>query len=297
MSLRSALRGALREPLLHCVLAAAALYTLAAWRGAGDDDPASRRIVVDDAALVDFIQYRAKAFEPARFAAQLQALPAAERAALEQQYVEREVLYREALRRGLQVGDDVIRQRLIQRLDYVLEAEVAAQPDAVPAPADASLQAWYAQHEADYREPATLGFSHVYFDAAHRGDAAARAAAQALLPRLQRRQAGPDAATGEGDRFPYFTHYAERTDDYVGSHFDAAFAAAVAALPVGRWSGPLRSPQGWHLVYLDRRREARVPPLAEIRGRVLEDFQREQRAAARDALVRRLVAGYTVVRP
>lgn len=94
------LRRLLREPLLHFLLAGAALYAAWAWLGPGDAD--TRRIVVDRPTLLRFMQYQAQAFEPGSFTARFDAMDAAQRSRLIADYVREESLYREARALGLE---------------------------------------------------------------------------------------------------------------------------------------------------------------------------------------------------
>ena len=94
----------LRQPLLHFLLAGAAIFIFNSLSNPDTADSAAedpRRIVVDQATLLDFMQYRAQAFEPEYFAAQLAALPEAELDTLVGDYVREEALYREALAMGM----------------------------------------------------------------------------------------------------------------------------------------------------------------------------------------------------
>ena len=61
-----------------------------------------------------------------------------------------------------------------------------------------------------------------------------------------------------------------------------SFADEVARLEPGSWSGPVASPYGLHLVWVEAREPGAVPPLESVRGRVLERWQRgASRAASR----------------
>jgi hypothetical protein len=231
---------------------------------------------------------RAKAFEPEAFEAQLRGMSDAEVAELVDALVDEEVLAREARRRGLAEGDDVIRLRLVQRLSFLLEREPAVAPD------EATLAAFLSAHAEAYAEPAVYSFAQVFFDAEQRGAAAALAQARAALPRLRARRSGFNDVTGEGDRFPWATPFVERTRDYVQSQLGEGFVAALDALPRDEWQGPVVSGIGAHLVLLTERRAPRTPPLAEIRDRVADDWRREQGRVARDAAVRELRAKYDV---
>jgi hypothetical protein len=80
-----------------------------------------KTIVVDKQVLLNFLQYRSKAFETEYFSQELDALPPEEREKLAEQYIEEEMLYREAKSLGLEQGDYVIRQRLVQKMRYLID--------------------------------------------------------------------------------------------------------------------------------------------------------------------------------
>ena len=56
----------------------------------------------------------------------------------------------------------------------------------------------------------------------------------------------------------------------------AAFEEAAFALEVGELSEPVQSQFGWHIIYLADRREARTPPLDEIKDQVRDDYIAEE---------------------
>jgi parvulin-like peptidyl-prolyl isomerase len=60
--------------------------------------------------------------------------------------------------------------------------------------------------------------------------------------------------------------------------FGPAFADSVLALPEGRWSAPVESSFGWHVVYVTKQFGPRIPELAEVRSRVLNTWQNQRRS-------------------
>ena len=69
---------------------------------------------------------------------------------------------------------------------------------------------------------------------------------------------------------------------------------ALDALPAGGWQGPVASPFGLHLVWIEERTAAHVPPFDELRGRALHAYLREKgaaRAKSRIAVLRCREAG------
>ena len=85
---------------------------------------------------------------------------------LVQQYIRETVLYREALTMGLNQHDMVIRRRLAQKLEYLAKDLVALTP-----PTEEELQAYFAEHQDRYQQPALYTFTQVFIDPDKRGDA------------------------------------------------------------------------------------------------------------------------------
>ena len=287
------IRALIREPLLHFLFAGALLfawYELSGGAEAGAGD--GRVIEVDREALLTFMQYRARAFEPELFRARLEAMSPGELRALVEDYVREEVLYREALSLAMDEGDYIIRQRLVQKLDFLLED--AARQAADPGPEE--LDAFYQERRDDYLVDAVYTFTHIFFDAEKRGWDEARAAAAALLQGGETASLPFTGAGQYGDRYPFLQNYVERTRDYVANNFNDDFVAALDAIeaPGPQWRGPFASRYGYHLVMLRARTEPYIPQLEAIRERVLEDFRFESALRAREEAVDRLISDYEV---
>ncbi|MDJ0867282.1 MAG: peptidylprolyl isomerase [Myxococcota bacterium] len=283
----------LREPLVHFLLGGLLLFVAFQWLGEGEGAPDEAGvIVVDRAALLEFVQNRTKVFEPALAAERLDALSPAERERMIADFLREEALHREALALGLDRDDYIIRRRLVQKLEFVAQGFA----EAGTAVGAAELASFFEAHRDDYREPPSVTFTHVFFDAERRGREEARREAAAALASLERDRVGFADAAGRGDRFLYHRNYVERTPDYVGSHFGPAMAQAVFAIEPGdgRWHGPFESPYGAHLVLVSARRAARTPSLDEIRGRVEDDARRARVRERTEAAIREIVDRYEV---
>jgi parvulin-like peptidyl-prolyl isomerase len=76
--------------------------------------------------------------------------------------------------------------------------------------------------------------------------------------------------------------------------FGREFAQAVAVSAVGDWQGPVRSSYGVHLVRVDKRVDARIPKLAEVRTAVERDWLRAHSEKAEEAFYQALRARYSV---
>ena len=282
-----------REPLVHFLVAGAVLFAAYALvRGPGAAPADERTIVVDRRTLLTFMQYRSNAFEPSTFEAALDAMSDDERRRLIEAYVDEEILYREAKALGLSESDYVIRQRLIQKIGFLL-GDIADASLAIDA---AELQAYFDTHREAYAIEPAVTFTHVFFDADRRGAEGALAAATAAIRDLNAAGAGFNDAAGEGDRFPFLRNYVERTAEYVASHFGADFAAELARLSpaASTWQGPLESAYGQHAVLLTQRTERSYPALDDVRDTVERDYLDERSALERAAMIEALRERYRV---
>jgi hypothetical protein len=282
----------LREPLLHFLAAGLGLFVLFGLVNRGDQDFDPNVITVDQEALLTFIQYRIKAFNPDLAEKKLDSLSDEELQRLIDDYVREEVLHREALALGLDDDDYVIRRRLVQKLEFITEgfAEAGADMD------EAAVQRYFDANKADYYVEPYVTFTHVFFQTEDRPREQARTLAEKELQKLNRNGVPFSDAPQHGDRFLYHVNYVERTPDYVGSHFGPAMATALFALEPNEfvWRGPFDSAYGVHLVLLTTNEPGREPELAELEARVREDARRARVREETEAAIADVVEAYDV---
>lgn len=265
----------LREPLTHFIVAGAVLF--GAYTITQDDTAEAadeNTIVVNRSNLLTFLQYRANAFEPDTFGAALDAMSDAELQTLIDAFVDEEVLYREARAFGLEESDNIIRQRMVQKISFVMQDLAAA---GMSASTD-ELQAYFEEHIEAYAIQPWATFTHVFFDTTRHGAEGARTAAIEAQQQLNESGALFNDATGVGDNFPFLRNYVERTFEYVASHFGYEFANSLQAIDASEtlWQGPFRSAYGEHIVLMTERVERRYPELDEVRSDVEFDFSNQQ---------------------
>lgn len=262
------LREWAREPLVHFIAGGLAIFALFAWLGE-PADPASRtiRLTQADQAQLALGFERAMGRPPAQ----------AELDALIERWIRDEVLYREALRLGLDEDDPVIRRRLAQKMDVIAASAADAEQ-----PSDAELQRWLEAHPARFVPDAALSFDQLYFPS--------REAAQAAI--------GDVGGSGWRDlgrpiALPQSFEATARNAvaDQLGEDFTRALDGMAAD---GRWRGPVASPLGWHLVRLRERKLGALPQLAAIRTRVENDWRAETERMRQEAGFRVLRDAYTV---
>lgn len=279
-----------KDPLLHFLIVGAGLLYLGNVLAPAEPD--EEKIVVDRAALLEFIQYRSKAFEPAAAASLLDSMDMQRRGELVSDYVEEEALYREAKKLGLETGDYVIKQRLVQKMNFMADASVDAPPLT-----EEEIAAFYEANKANYYIEPSATFTHVFFNAKTRGERKAENDAARMTTTLNRQKAPFEDAVKHGDRFIFDTNYVERTFDYVAAQFgeDAAKEIFKADGPFNAWRGPVLSPYGAHVIDVAEVTPGRTPSLDEVRDRVVEDATRERKAVLARKTIDGIVASYGVV--
>lgn len=269
----------LREPLLHFLLLGAALFAWYEWRGGGGG-PGSTRIVVGSGQIEHLVAGFTRTWQRPPTETELKGLV--------DDWVREEIASREAMAMGLDRDDTVIRRRLRQKLEFLVEDAAGAVP-----PSEEELAAWLESHAADYAVAPEIALLQVFVNTERRG-AAAAAEAERILAELRRRgEAGSIAELGDTSMLPQ--EMSRAPQEQISRVFGEAFAEAVAKAEVGRWVGPVPSVFGLHLVFVRERREARRPELDEVRAQVERDAVS---AARRDELAERyaaLLAKYTVV--
>jgi hypothetical protein len=271
-------RGWLREPLLHFLVAGAALF--AVWEGRSNAVAArADRIVVSAATIESLAGNWARIRHRPPTAAELEGLI--------DDHIREEVLYREALALGLDKDDTIIRRRLRQKLEFVSE-DVATQVE----PTEAQLEAFLSENPDAFRVEPRHSFRHVFLSPGRRGATLGRDA-ERLLAALNR--PGETAkAEEEGDPFLLAFEFDGASSEEVGRLFGGELAAALPTLDPGRWRGPIRSGYGAHLVLVQRRVPGRVPALGEVRDAVRREWMVKARRDANEAFYQRLRSRYTV---
>ncbi len=270
------LKRLLREPLLQFLVLGSLLFLYFEWGGSG---PGSTRIVVTPG----LVQHLASGF-----ARTWQRPPTDEELkGLVDDYVKEEIATREAAAMGLDRDDAVVRRRLRQKLEFLVEDAVEEAPVT-----DAKLQAWLDEHPDAFRAESRVALRQVYLSRDRRG-ASARAEAERLLTRL--RVAGPGArieALGDPSMLPRELPTGPLSE--VARAFGTDFAGRIDALEPGEWAGPVESPYGLHLVLVEERVAPSAPALAEVRSVVERELLAERRRTRLQALYERLLGKYAV---
>ena len=165
------MRKLLKEPLVHFLALGAVLFGIGILRGDAAG-PTSNRIDITPGVTERLLEGFRRTWQRPPTEDEFRGLM--------EDYLKEEVLYREALAMGLDRGDQIIRRRMRQKLEF-LTADVVESIE----PTEEELQAHLDADPDLYRQEAIISFSQVYFQ--ERSDVAnARARALSMLQDLKR---------------------------------------------------------------------------------------------------------------
>ena len=114
----SVLGRLIREPLVHFVLVGAAVFAAYALFADGDEAETRDRIVVTEGRVLQLAQVFAMTWQRPPTPQELRGLLDA--------YIKEEVYYREAVKRGLDRDDTLIRRRMQQKMEFLSEPDEEA---------------------------------------------------------------------------------------------------------------------------------------------------------------------------
>ena len=262
-----------REPLIHFLVIGTALFITFDFRQ-GEQSEAPNRIVVASTQIQQLTEKFKRTWIRSPTQVELDGLI--------ENHIREEVLNREALAIGLDQGDPLVKNRLKTKLEYMLE-----QLSAIEA-SEEQLTAFLNKHADKFRVQTRLSFEQVYLNPEKRSNV--EQDASIALAKLQ--DGTSPQSIGDATMLP--ARYAFASTDEIARSFGAEFAQEVVKQKPGDWTGPFSSAFGLHLIKVSEQREARLPPLAEIRDLVEREYMAEQKKIQKDKAYQRLREEYEI---
>jgi hypothetical protein len=265
------IRAAVREPLLHFLVAGAGLFLLFNY-AAGPDDVGDDEIIVSSGQIEHLTALFVKTWQRPPTGTELSGLV--------DNFILEEVLYREATAIGLDQDDTIIRRRLKQKMEFLVDDFSAADPT------DVDLQQFLDDDPERFRRDPRITFEHVYFVDAESHEI------EAALAALQNNEPFDFEFGSTVGLLP--RRFDDASETNVAGQFGADFTMVLFALDTEQWTGPVESPFGTHLIRIDQVSDGRVPPLDEIRNEVQREWLVDRRDAAQQAFFDSLRGKYTI---
>ncbi len=195
----------------------------------------------------------------------------------------------EAYAMGMERSDIVVRRRLLERMRLAIAT--SARRNDLP---KSDLEVYWAQNQQEFERPARIRISHVFLSRDRRGDAV-RDDARRLLEELKVGPVPPDRAVQRADPLLVPAHLPLLSERRLAERLGAAFARSSFEEPASeRWSAPIDSSYGTHLVWIHERAAMKIAPLDEVEARVRSAILREREVRLMRETVRSLREGVVV---
>lgn len=174
--------------------------------------------------------------------------------------LEDEVLYREAMRLGLNRDDGLVREHLIQKMLLLAEDLGGASRE----PSHDEVAAYFDQTRDRWHKDERVHLVHVF--------ATRRETADGLADAVRSESAlHPDVAPPLGEAFARSRDVRGNREDFAATYGDP-FADAVFTLRPGEWSSAVESRFGWHLVKVLQHAPGAPASLDEVYDRVRLEY-------------------------
>jgi peptidyl-prolyl cis-trans isomerase D len=156
------------------------------------------------------------------------------------------------------------------------------------------LHAFYDAHAALFTSPSRVSFEQLFFSADRGGWE--EAALRARRAREQLIRESPSAAPAD-DAFPLEIPAGALSRTDAGRIFgETAIVDALFSAPQGRWSEPVRSAYGWHLIKPAHREASSIASYATVRPQVEAVYLQQQAQVSERHELDTLRARYEIIR-
>jgi PPIC-type PPIASE domain len=261
--------GLLREPLLHFLVLGAIIFAVNAVVAPSVSKERLIELTPEvRQSIIDVFQRNHEGREPT----------ADELAPLVDGWILNEITYREALAQGLDKGDEMIRERIMQKMRLLIFGSLN-----VDNPTDAELLPWFEARRVRYDIPDLVSFYEVPI-----GGLEAEEEARAILAKIE--------AGEEPEEVRLRAHiFKDRPLHSLEQAFGRPFLDALTASPIAKWS-VLPSSAGWHIVRIDAFRPGRKVELREVATQVIAQWKDERTRIQAIAAIRDLGKSYAIRR-
>lgn len=269
----------LREPLVHFLLLGAGLFVVYGLTAPADDGD---RLIEVNQADIQLLSDR--------YAKQLGAAPSEEELQhLIKNHIRNEILYLEARRMQLDEKDTIVKRRLVQKLEFLIQDMIVPEN-----PTDETLQAYFAEYVEDYRVPAVASLNQIYFSPDKRPQP--QQDASAVLKTLVSQQLDFEQAREKSDRSPVGSVLMQQDMSRLNRQLGSRFVKQLQALDTDSrdWQGPIESGYGIHLVQINEWQASRLPEFEEVKNAVARDWLRQAREEANESYYKTLKDQYTI---
>lgn len=205
------------------------------------------------------------------------------------QRVEETILFREAKKIGLDKNDDIIRQRMSQKVEFL--SNDLSKADSVTSE---EAQIYFEKNINTYTKPENITFFQLFVNPNTYGDTIDEEIEERLAI-LNTIDASSSEINEYGDSFSLQSYFPDKDQLELSKLFGSAFAASVFDLESDQWLGPVDSQYGKHMVYVIHKNPPVIPDFESIDEVVVSDLQRKKQAVVNELYIESILSRYEVI--
>ena len=258
----------LKEPLLHFLLIGFGLFFI---YGLVNTKPDQNEIIIDDGLINEIV---------AKWELQRNRQPTLEElSGLVNEFVEQEVLYQEALEMNLDHNDEIVKRRLSQKMEFISDGLAESLQ-----PTEDMLKKYFEDKKDNYSKDPVYTMLQIYFSQDKRSDAYGDAKNALKSVSME----------GLGDPISLPKTYTNASAFAISRDYGTSFAINLDTLEVGKWTGPINSGLGVHLVFIKEKKAGGLYTFEEVKDKVIVDYNFEASNDFKKELIATLLKGYKI---
>ena len=172
-------------------------------------------------------------------------------------FIEEEILYREALRLGLDQNDRIIKRRLAQKISFLKQETDREEPSSD------KLIDFYDRNRENYYVPPTFSFTHYYYSKSMEAKKKAEIGLSEII----------ELGAPSGSE-PFFLgkNFSEYSLGEIEQAFGSELLVAFDNPDLNKWIGPFTSSYGEHLLFINNKSNGYSPKYSDIEDLVRQDY-------------------------
>ena len=205
-------------------------------------------------------------------------------------YLENEILYREAKTMGLDDDDVIIKQRMVQKIEFLTNDLIN-----ISQPSDKEVKEYYDENSDKYTIHGEINFVHIFFFIYNSTLHDVRQKAEKIKNNLNSKSKITGKYFEKGDPFilPYEFNNVSKYDierkfgksELLENIFDAK---------INKWSGPYLSTYGIHLVFITNKQQSTTPDFEEVKQKIKKEIAEERNRKAYNNFLAELKKKYNI---
>jgi len=226
-----------QEPLIHFLILGTLLFFLTQFTTFSEIPRNSKKIIINEDEIQKFITFWKKKHRKNPTKKDVDSFLKI--------YIEKEILYTEALQMKLNQNDKTIKQLLIDKLKYIVSDPI----DTSHIPEE-TLQKFFNKNRHLFSNDSStiFTFRHIYFNPKHSDTLDDRVN---TIYRKIKNQDFNQTYISYGDKFYKGSNFSNISQKGLSNIFSHSFTQEIQKLPQKKWSNPVKSGYGIHLVYIE----------------------------------------------